>query len=185
MYAGESRSPSAIPNESGPSRTQDDTGLAPESQAAVELIHLANGETIWNIVNGLREDDDDDVSVYTRRTSFASEYYPRGTNGDGGLQVFVKEHGRSGSKGSTSSILRRTQGKSRPETKLRRTRQVFHSPTEDIGRLIQDLLKTWKQGLSTLPLAQGHSNSSSLSTNDLTWTLEERLDEMIDTVRVK
>ncbi|KAG6841685.1 hypothetical protein C0991_008323 [Blastosporella zonata] len=148
MYSGETRSPSTLPNEPGPSRpSQDESAVAPDSGAAVELIHLANGETIWfvmllcylhifssasrNIVNGLREEDDDD-SVYTRRTSFASEYGPRGaTNGDG-VQVFVKEHGRSGSRGSTSSFISRkrnqTQGKPRPETKVCLHAQ---SPTRD------------------------------------------------------
>ncbi|KAF5386779.1 hypothetical protein D9615_001879 [Tricholomella constricta] len=179
MYAGESRSPSATPNESGPSRLQDDSAL--EAGAAVELIQLANGQTIWNIVNGLREDDDDDMSVYTRRTSFASEYNPRGANGDGGLQLFVREHGRSSSKGSTSSFLsrKRPQGKSRPET------TVYQTPAEGIGRLIQELSQNMESGSFNIVPRPGHSASSSLSTNDLTWTLEERLDEMIDTVRAK
>ncbi|GLB35396.1 hypothetical protein LshimejAT787_0209610 [Lyophyllum shimeji] len=179
MYAGESRSPSAVPNESGPSRPQDDSSAAPEPQAAVELIHLANGETIWNIVNGLREDDDEQ-SVYTRRTSFASEYYPREAPlGGGGIQIFVKEHERSGSAGSASSMFKRGQGKPRPETK------VYHSPAGDIGRLIQDLSRNMEAGSFNFAARPGHSASSSLSTNDMTWTLEERLDEMIDTVRAK
>ncbi|KAG6831191.1 hypothetical protein H0H92_012331 [Tricholoma furcatifolium] len=184
MYAGgEARSASTAPNDPGTSRpSQDDSALAPDSgAAAVELIHLANGETIWNIVNGLREEEDDE-SVYTRRTSFASEYGPRGTNGEG-LQVFVKEHGhgRSGSKGSTSSFLsrKRGQGLPRPETK------VFYSPAENIGRLIQELSQNMEAGSFnfTVPRqgASGHSPSSSLSTNDLALSLEERLDQMIDT----
>lgn len=70
------------------------------------------------IVNGLR--DDDDESIYTGRHSFASEYSTREVGGEA-LQVFVKEHGRSASKGSTSSFVSRKktgQGKSRPETKV-------------------------------------------------------------------
>ncbi|KAG6919954.1 hypothetical protein DXG01_013303 [Tephrocybe rancida] len=185
MYSGETRSPSTNPNEPGPLRpSQDESAVAPDSGAAVELIHLANGETIWNIVNGLREDDDDE-SLYTRRTSFASEYGPRGTNGDG-LQVFVKEHGhgRSGSKGSTSSFIsrKRSQGKARPETK------VFYTPAEGIGRLIHDLSQNMEAGSFNFAPRQGvsgHSPSSSLSINDMALSLEERLDQMIDTVRVK
>ena len=38
MYAGESRSPSAVPQE------------PTDSGAGVEVIQLANGETIWYIV---------------------------------------------------------------------------------------------------------------------------------------
>ncbi|KAG5652341.1 hypothetical protein H0H81_005362 [Sphagnurus paluster] len=180
MYAGESRYPSATPNEPGPSRIQDDSALAPESGAAVELIHLANGETIWNIVNGLREDDDDDASIYTKRTSYASEYSPRGTN-DGGLQIFVKEHGRSSSKGSGSSFISRKkpQGKLRPETK------VFYSATEGIGRLIQELSQTMEAGSFNVVPRPGHSASSSLSTSDMTWTVEEQLDEMMNRVRAQ
>ncbi|KAG5647136.1 hypothetical protein DXG03_001091 [Asterophora parasitica] len=184
MYAGEYRSPSATPNESGPSsRPQDDLAVGEGAGAAVELIQLANGQTIWNIVNGLREEDDDDMSVYTRRTSFASEYHPRGVNGgsDAGIQMFVKEHRRSGSRGSASSFLSRkkNQGKSRPETK------IYQSPAEGIGRLIQELSQNMEAGSFNIVPRPGHSASSSLSTNDITWTLEERLDEMIDKVRAK
>ncbi|KAG6885134.1 hypothetical protein C0993_005600 [Termitomyces sp. T159_Od127] len=160
----------------------DESGPASDAGAAVELIHLANGETIWNIVNGLREEDDDE-SVYTHRTSFTSEYGARGTNGDG-LQVFVKEHGRSGSRGSTSSFLsrKRSQGKARPETK------VFYTPAEGIGRLIQDLSQNMEAGSFNFAVRQGvsgHSPTSSLSTNEMPMSLEEQLEKMIDTVRVK
>jgi serine/arginine repetitive matrix protein 2 len=74
-----------------------------------------------SIVNGLR-DDDDDESYYGNRASFVSEYSVR----DEGVQVFFKEHGRTGSKDSQSSFLSRksrkkaTQGEKRPETKVRR-----------------------------------------------------------------
>lgn len=43
MYAGESRSPSATPHE--PEVLQ--STMAPESGAAVQLVEMANGETIW------------------------------------------------------------------------------------------------------------------------------------------
>jgi serine/arginine repetitive matrix protein 2 len=68
-------------------------------------------------VNGLR--DDDLESVYASRTSLTSEYSMR--DNTEGLQVFVKEHGRSTSKGSGSSFLSRkkpSQSKNRPETKV-------------------------------------------------------------------
>jgi len=65
-------------------------------------------------VNGLR--DDDVESIYTGRTSFASDY-----DNEEGVQVFVKDHTRSGSKGSNSSFISRKkiiQSKSRPETQV-------------------------------------------------------------------
>lgn len=68
-------------------------------------------------MNGLR--DDDLESVYASRTSLASEYSLR--DNTEGLQVFVKEHGKSTSKGSSSSFLSRkkpSQSKNRPETKV-------------------------------------------------------------------
>jgi hypothetical protein len=71
-----------------------------------------------SIVNGLR--DDDEESSYGNRASFVSEYSLR----DEGVQVFFKEHGRTGSKDSqSSSFLSRkkaTQASSkRPDTKVK------------------------------------------------------------------
>lgn len=73
------------------------------------------------IVHGLRDEDDD--FMYPTRNSFASEYSTQ--ENDNGLQIFVKEHARSGSKGSTTSYLSRRRpaatvnyGKARPETKV-------------------------------------------------------------------
>ena len=69
-----------------------------------------------SIVNGLR--DDDEESFYGNRTSFVSEYSVR----DDGVQMFFKEHGRTGSKDSQSSFLSRkrpSQAQKRPETKVR------------------------------------------------------------------
>jgi hypothetical protein len=68
-----------------------------------------------SIVNGLR--DEDEESYYGNRASFVSEYSVR----DEGMQVFFKEHGRTGSKDSQSSFLSRkksTQASKRPETKV-------------------------------------------------------------------
>jgi hypothetical protein len=77
---------------------------------------------VRNIVNGLRDDDE---SIYTGRSSFASEYEAS----DEGMKVFFKEHGRSGSRGSTSSYLspKKSQGSGvRPETQVRLL--LFDSP---------------------------------------------------------
>ena len=70
-----------------------------------------------SIVNGLR--DEDDESYYGNRASFVSEYSVR----DEGVQLFFKEHGRTGSKDSQSSFLSRkkpTLAQKRPDTKVRR-----------------------------------------------------------------
>ncbi|TFK42980.1 hypothetical protein BDQ12DRAFT_696362 [Crucibulum laeve] len=187
MYAGESRAVSSAGNDpNGTGNLQaSDSGPASTSEQgpALEFVELANGETIWSIVNGLR--DDDDESVYTGRGSFASEYSTREPNSEG-VQIFVKEHGRAGSKGSTSSFLSRkktTQGKVRPETK------VFYSSSAQIGRLIENLSQGMDAGsFNFLPTptrgtAPGHSTSSSLSTNDMHWTVEERLEHMLGSMK--
>ncbi|KAJ7083828.1 hypothetical protein C8R43DRAFT_1052001 [Mycena crocata] len=167
MYSGEKTvgsSPSE-PTQNGP---------ISESGPAVEVIELANGETIWSIVNGLR-DEDDDTDGYANRASFASEYSVR--EGGDGVQVFFKEHGR---KGSSSSFLPRKKivpGKSRPETK------VFYSSSAQIGRLIENISQGMEAGsfniLPNHPL--GHSTTSSVSEPD--WTVEERLEHMLHGLR--
>ena len=149
MYAGESRVSSMMPvDPNGPVDQQNskaEQGVA-DSGPALEVIQLANGETIWlvfmvpmllhcrsntlirSIVNGLR--DADDESLYTGRTSFASEYSTREPGSDGGSS-FTKEHSRTGSKSSTLSFTSKKkpqQGKVRPETKVcfLRSNFVFH-----------------------------------------------------------
>ena len=132
MYAEDSRAPSVA------HQRDDVDGAHPiESGPAIEVIELANGETIWwvlhhtccdkhieyiacrSIVNGLRGDDNE--SFYGDRASFASEYSLRDGANDG-VQVHFKEHARSGSKGSTNSFMSsKKQGMAnRPETKVRR-----------------------------------------------------------------
>lgn len=78
-------------------------------------IHARN--MCRSIVNGLRGDDNE--SFYGDRASFASEYSLRDGANDG-IQVHFKEHGRSGSKGSTNSFMSsKKQGLvNRPETKV-------------------------------------------------------------------
>jgi len=69
-----------------------------------------------DIVKGLR--DDDAESLYTsHRGSFDSQF---SDTRDDGMKVFFKpEHGRSGSKGSTSSFgLRKKQAETRPVTEV-------------------------------------------------------------------
>ncbi|KAF9566339.1 hypothetical protein CPC08DRAFT_116394 [Agrocybe pediades] len=179
MYSGESRAASVVPYDpNSPPESQNPKGESSpglEQGPALELIELANGETIWNIVNGLR--DGDDESIYSGRASFTSEYSTR----EDGQSVFTKEHGRSTSKGSASSFVSKKkpqQGKVRPETK------VFYSSSAQIGRLIESLSQGADAGsfnfLPNLPSrGPGHSASSSMSTNDINWTVEERLDRML------
>ena len=136
MYAGDSRVPSAVPGEAH----SDVEGMPPsESGPALEVVEMANGETIWfvfhivhpswilkstflarSIVNGLR--DDDAESFYGNRASFASEYSLRETNSEG-VQVYFKEHARTSSKDSGNSFTPRKKpsgqiNNNRPETKV-------------------------------------------------------------------
>ncbi|KAI0035965.1 hypothetical protein K488DRAFT_42210 [Vararia minispora EC-137] len=153
--------------------------------SAVEVLEMANGETIWSIVKGLREDALDTDSFYGNRASFLSEY---SLGGDDGVQVFYKEHGRKSSKDSTNSFLSRRKTQQlqtmRPETK------VFYSSSAQIGRLIDNL----SQGLgmesgsfnivpglptnlrSHSPSTAPHSYHSESSAN---WTVEERIERML------
>ncbi|KAI6117740.1 hypothetical protein EDD16DRAFT_1587241, partial [Pisolithus croceorrhizus] len=85
-------------DESGRERGHDGTH---QEGTAVEVVEMANGETVVYPskvdVNGLREDDNRDD-----------------------MQIFVREHTRSASKGSSSSFVslkKAYQGKNRPETK--------------------------------------------------------------------
>ncbi|KAJ3757176.1 hypothetical protein EV360DRAFT_46599 [Lentinula raphanica] len=167
MYSGEKSSQSA-PAEAGTS----DPG------PALEVIELANGETIWSIVNGLR--DDDVESLYTGRTSFQSDY-----DNDEGVQVFVKDHTRTGSKGSTSSYVSRrkiVQGKNRPETK------VYYTSSAQIGRLIENLSQGMDAG--TFNFSQGQADNSHSATSSMTGhtnseylTVEERLEHMLGAMK--
>lgn len=176
MYAGESKNPNA------PADDAVDIGGSHEEGhpdgAALELIEMANGETIWSIVNGLR--DDDLESVYASRTSLASEYSLR--DNTEGLQVFVKEHGRSTSKGSGSSFLSRkkpSQSKNRPETK------VFYSSSTHIGRLIESLSQGMDAGsfnFGSIPPDRS-TPSSFHSDTDMHWTVEEKLEHMLGSMR--
>ena len=133
MYAEDSNAPSAAHQHQ---RDDGEGAHIPESGPAIEVIELANGETIWcvachvdvlkadahnvfrSIVNGLRGDDNE--SFYGDRASFASEYSLRDGQNDG-VQLHFKEHARSGSKGSMNSFMSsKKQGTvNRPETKVR------------------------------------------------------------------
>ncbi|KAJ3856327.1 hypothetical protein EV368DRAFT_78835 [Lentinula lateritia] len=168
MYTGEKGSQSAPAEGSGSS----DPG------PALEVIELANGETIWSIVNGLR--DDDVESLYTGRTSFQSDY-----DNDEGVQVFVKDHTRTGSKGSNSSYLSRrkiVQGKNRPETK------VYYTSSAQIGRLIENLSQGMDAG--AFNFSQGQAEYSHSATSSMTGhtgtdylTVEERLEHMLGAMK--
>ncbi|CAK5277758.1 unnamed protein product [Mycena citricolor] len=152
-----------------------------QSGPAVEVVELASGETIWKIVNGLRNDDDD-LDAFNHRGSFASDYSLR-DSGDG-VQVFFKEHGRKGSGSSYFGRKKSITAKSgRPETK------VFYSSSAQIGRLIENISEGMEAGsFNFLPTTPGPaasakpakfvpSTASSLVEPD--WTLEETLDHMI------
>ena len=65
------------------------------------------------------------------------------------------------------------------------SKKVFHSSSAQIGRLIESLSQGVDSGsFNILPNTNrpGHSASSSLSTNDINWTVEERLDRMLGAI---
>lgn len=65
-------------------------------------------------------------------------------------------------------------------------KKVFHSSSAQIGRLIESLSQGVDSGafniLPNTSRGPGHSASSSLSTNDINWTVEERLDRMLGAI---
>lgn len=70
-----------------------------------------------------------------------------------------------------------------------RCKKVFHSSSAQIGRLIESLSQGVDSGsFNIIPNTNrgpGHSASSSLSTNDINWTVEERLDRMLGAINNK
>lgn len=169
MYTEDVKLPTASANEAS-----SHSNLQPETGPALEVLELANGEVIWNIVNGLR--DEDSESIYPGRASFASEYEP-----DEGVKVYFREHTRNTSKGSASSIVSRKRHpmSNRPET------QVYMTPSAQIGRLIEDLSQGMEAGSFNFSGTQGlgHSTTSSMSENDMNWSVEERLEQMLGAMR--
>ncbi|KAI8999011.1 hypothetical protein BD414DRAFT_553218 [Trametes punicea] len=183
MYASDSRGQMLSAESPGAGSSQAQREAIPEAGPALEVIEMANGETIWSIVNGLR--DDDGESFYGDRASFYSEYSVKDTSEN--VKLFFKEHERKGSRGSTSSFLSRKKphqpkGTARPETK------VFFSSSAQIGRLIENLSRGTDAGSFNILPGQagrsqgniGHSTSSSIGSEaEMRWTVEERLEDML------
>ncbi|THH16460.1 hypothetical protein EW146_g4182 [Bondarzewia mesenterica] len=177
MYVGEGKPTVAVTGEHAQDNVNQDPHIdalpSVEPGRAVEVLEMANGETIWSIVNGLR--DDDAESFYANRASFVSEYSFREPSSEG-VQLFFKEHGRKTSKDSNSSLLSRrktAQGPKRPETK------VFFSSSAQIGRLIDNLSQGLEAGSFNIVPAEPTVASSMHSESDGQWTVEERLDQML------
>lgn len=176
---GDSRVASMMVDPNHPDFRRGDTHYNPDTGTGVELMELANGEIVWNVVHGLR--DDDEESLYTSRNSIGSEYSTQ--DGVGSIQGPARTHTRASSKGSYTSFSKKTSGgKSRPETKI-----LLGSP-EKIGRLIEKFSQGMDAGsFNFAPMSTsnrshngpGHSNNSSLSTND--WTIEE-IDNMLTSI---
>ncbi|KAL1748097.1 hypothetical protein HDZ31DRAFT_30346 [Schizophyllum fasciatum] len=170
MYSGEPR----------PGTSQEaEQGAGP----GVEVIELANGEVIWSIVDGLR--DDDRESLYTGRASFASEYSVGGDS----MQVTFKDRTQGNKRQSLRSSAFGSSLKppsapaaaaARPETK------VFYSSTAQIGRLIEQLANSGSEAgafnFMQNPNSQSQS-SSFMSSTDSNWTVEERLEHMLGSMK--
>lgn len=175
MYSGESKHATTLVDDSGRERGHDGTAI--QEGTAVEVVEMANGETIWSIVNGLREDDAE--SFHASRTS--SPDYSRENRDD--MQIFVREHARSASKGSSSSFVslkKAYQGKNRPETK------IYYSSSAQIGRLIENLSQGMDSGsFNFIPghLSDRSSPASFQSGGDGHLTVEERLEQLLGAMR--
>ncbi|KIP07966.1 hypothetical protein PHLGIDRAFT_35191 [Phlebiopsis gigantea 11061_1 CR5-6] len=178
MYAGDSKGTNPANSDVLVAGSSQQGDALPEAGQALEVIELANGETIWSIVNGLRDDDTD--SFFDNRQSFASEY-----SGEG-VKVSFKEHGRKSSKSSNASFLSRKKvqqpisASQRPETK------VFFSSSTQIARLIENMSRDVDAGSFNITPDRahshaGHSVSSSVG-SAAEWTLEERLEHMLGAV---
>ncbi|KAI0747644.1 hypothetical protein C8Q80DRAFT_1219125 [Daedaleopsis nitida] len=179
MYSGDSKGQLLSADSPGASGSQVPDGL-PEAGQALEVIEMANGETIWSIVNGLR--DDDGESFYGDRASFYSEYSMKE---ESNVKVFFKEHERKSSKGSVNSLLSRKKSQQQPKGTARPETKVFFSSSAQIGRLIENLSRGTDAGSFNITTSRsqahpGHSVSSSLGSEaDIRWTVEERLEHML------
>ncbi|GJE98131.1 hypothetical protein PsYK624_143530 [Phanerochaete sordida] len=176
MYSGDNRGPNAASLDAAGPSSQAEEPL-PESGPALEVIEYANGETIWSIVNGLR--DDDTESFFDNRASFASDY-----SGEG-VKVSFKEHGRKSSKGSSRSFLPRRKQPSVPASQRPETK-VFFSSSGQIARLIESMSRDVDAGSFNITpeLTHGHGGAghSASSSLDMRWTPEERLEHMLASV---
>ncbi|KAG6327820.1 hypothetical protein ID866_11269 [Astraeus odoratus] len=132
MYSGENKHSNSAVDDLG--REHGPDGTATQEGTAVEVVEMANGETVWSVVNGLREDDVD--SFYASRASSPDD----SREDREGMQIFVKEHGRSASKSSSSSFLplkKAYQGKNRPDTKVGSTSiKISPAPKCPVPRFI-------------------------------------------------
>lgn len=61
--------------------------------------------------------------------------------------------------------------------------QVYMTPSAQIGRLVEDLSQGMEAGSFNFSGAHGHSTTSSISENDVNWTVEERLEHMLGAMR--
>ncbi|EPQ58417.1 hypothetical protein GLOTRDRAFT_137137 [Gloeophyllum trabeum ATCC 11539] len=172
MYASEGKAPLAQAAGSHERDTlpgvDSERPSTTEPPPAIEVVEMANGETIWSIVNGLR--DDDGESIYASRASFLSEYSLHDSSQDG-MQVFFKEHGRKSSKGSNTSYLSHKKSplaQNRPETK------VFYSSPAQIGRLIENLSEGLDAGSFNFA-SRGHDHSEA----ETSLSVEARLEQML------
>lgn len=154
--------------------------------------------TSRSVVNCLREDDVE--SCYASRPS--SPDTSRENKDE--MQILVKEHARSTSNGSSSSFLslkKAYQNKDRPDTKVKfhfdgkkkrsfiqqtRVFQIYYSSSAQIGRLIESLSQGMDSGsFNFIPthLSDRSSPSSFHSSGDNHWTVEERLEHMLGSMR--
>lgn len=156
-----------------------------EARPAIEVIELENGETVWSIVNGLREDEDeyylDNRASFTSEYDFADSRAPSSEN----VRLFIKEHGRNASKGSTASFVSR-RSKRQPEVERPQTK-VFYSSSAQIARLIESLSRGMDAGSFNILPSESvpgtrHQRQQSGTSSSEHYTMEERVDRMLASV---
>ena len=219
MYSGESRVSSMVPvDPNGPVDQQNpkaEQGAA-DSGPALEVIQLANGETIWsvfivpmllhyrsNTLSGLLSmvSETPTMNLFTLAVIVLHRSIPL-VSLEAMAALFLRR--------STVALARRPAPFPSPQRRniskeryVLRQRcvytiklyflipvdarcKVFHSSSAQIGRLIESLSQGVDSGsfnfLPNTNRGPGHSASSSLSTNDINWTVEERLDRMLGAI---
>ncbi|KZT11638.1 uncharacterized protein LAESUDRAFT_720897 [Laetiporus sulphureus 93-53] len=184
MYTSDNRAltPSNLEPHGRATPSYPQNQAASENGPAIEVIEMANGEMIWSIVNGLR--DDDGESVFDDRASFVSEYSRRDSNNEG-LKLFFKGHEKKSSKGSNVSFSPRKKQSLKSTSAVRPETKVFFSSSAHIGQLIENLSRGVDSGSFNVAPEQpqasvGHSASSSIGSDaEMRWTVEERLEHML------
>ncbi|KAH7107437.1 hypothetical protein BKA62DRAFT_133591 [Auriculariales sp. MPI-PUGE-AT-0066] len=169
------------------SRRSTDRGPAGEAPGqALEVLELADGRVVWQVVDGLRDEFDmDSEPDFRSRASFSSDYSMQERED---VTLHMREHRRGASKGSLTSVnAQRKATYNRPQTK------VFYSDAEHIGRLIESMTHGIDSGSFTVQHNGTHNDTrpgraergSFDHGNQGGWSMEEHLEHVLQHVGPK